>query len=211
MRKHRDAAIGCMKVFQSTLLGPSDPNVEKLPSLIALLRRNVVLNVVELGAGCGIAGIALAQIRSKCLVHLTDLPEAQEMLQMNINNAQLSHSSSLSLGLLEWGTEMPTEMTKNKIDLVLISDCTYNADSCSALVKTLVHITNHSPEVKIMVAMKRRHDAEALFELIMTKNDFMAIECSKITVPHVDSEADSMSPVIEVYTYERVDALSVAQ
>ena len=176
-----------------------------MSTLVTLLgkKRQSPFNVLELGAGCGIAGIALAQMMSNCAVFLTDLPEAQEMLQMNIENAQLGHKSSLHLGLLEWGTELPADFIADKIDLVLISDCTYNADSCSALVDTLSRVHQHSPGVKILVALKRRHEAEALFEYIMDSNGFQAIECTKLTVPHRASGADTRMPVIEMYLYER--------
>ena len=179
-----------------------------MPTLAALLGKPTTssFNVLELGAGCGIAGIALAQMMSDCSVLLTDLSEAQEMLQMNIENAQLSHGSSVHLGLLEWGTEIPADMVTDKIDLVLISDCTYNTDSCYALVATLSRITQHSPGVKILVALKRRHDAEALFEYIMNSNGFHAIECTKITVPHRASGVDSRTPVVEMYLYEHSEA-----
>ncbi len=183
-----------------------------MPSLAVLLgkRRTSAFHVLELGAGCGIAGIALAQMMPDCSVFLTDLPEAQEMLQMNIDNAQLSHGSSAHLGLLEWGTELPSELLADKIDLVLISDCTYNADSCYALVDTLSRITQHSPEVQILVALKRRHDAEALFEYIMDSNGINAIECTKLTVPHRASGADTRMPVIEMYLYERGEPAKTA-
>lgn len=176
-----------------------------MPIIDALLRNRdtSAFNVLELGAGCGIAGIALSQMMCNCSVYLTDLPEAQEMLQMNIDNAKPRDGSSLQPGLLEWGSEIPAEMTRSKIDLVLISDCTYNADSCSALVQTLVKITQDSPDVKILVALKRRHDAEALFEYILNSNDFHALEYAKVIVPHRDSQMDSRAPVIEIYLYGR--------
>ena len=177
-----------------------------MPCLQALLSRksHSHLNVVELGAGCGIAGIALAQIVPDCSVYLTDLVEAQEMLQKNLDVAKPARGSSLQLGLLEWGSEIPSEIITRRIDLVLISDCTYNADSCSALVQTLVTLAQHSKGLKILLAMKRRHDAEAAFEYMMNRNGFQALECTKLSVPHRESETDTSRPVVEVYLYERV-------
>ena len=178
-----------------------------MPCLQALLgaNRTSSLNVIELGAGCGIAGIALAQMMPSCSVYLTDLPEAQDMLLKNINIAKPAHGSSLRLGLLEWGSETPSDMLDSRTDLVLISDCTYNADSCSALVQTLVNLAQHSNGLKILLAMKRRHDAEAVFEHMMDRNGFEALECTKWAVPHRDSETDPSKPVVEIYLYGRVE------
>lgn len=159
-------------------------------------------NVVELGAGCGIAGIALAQMMPNCAVHLTDLAEAQDMLTKNVDIAQPATGSSLHQGLLRWGSELPLEMLDHGIELVLISDCTYNADSCSDLVQTLSLFANHCPSVKILVAMKRRHDAEALFEYKMECKGFHAIECTRVAIPHEKSDVDSAEPVVELYLYE---------
>src|SRR3954451_12954288 len=131
----RDAAVGCLQCFQAIASTTNGPDFSGMPCLQALLdiKRTSLLNVVELGAGCGIAGIALAQMIPNSSVYLTDLPEAQDMLQKNVDIAKPAQGSSLRLGLLEWGSEISNETLPNRIDLVLISDCTYNADSCSAL------------------------------------------------------------------------------
>ena len=177
-----------------------------VPLLRKLLRNNhrASLSVVELGAGCGMAGIALAQMRPDCSVFLTDLPEAMEMLQKNVSCAQPAKGSSLSPVLLQWGSQVPAELLASKSDLILISDCTYNADSCTDLVQTLLAFARHSPEVKILVAMKRRNDAEALFEYKMVTSGFQAMESTKLAVPHLSSAADSTTPVVELYLYEHV-------
>jgi hypothetical protein len=202
----RDAAVGCLECFQAIMLRPNDSGLSGMPRLQALLsaKRASPLNVIELGAGCGIAGIALAQIMPDCSVYLTDLPEAQDMLQKNIEKAKPAQGSSLGLGLLEWGSETPNEILSSRTDLVLISDCTYNADSCSALVQTLVSLAQHSKGIKILLAMKRRHDAEAVFEYMLDRNGFQALECTKLAVPHRACEIDPSRPAVEIYLYERV-------
>jgi predicted nicotinamide N-methyase len=178
-----------------------------MPRLHALLGEKTVtpLNVIELGAGCGIAGIALAQMVPNCSVCLTDLPDAQEMLQKNIDIAKPAQGSSLRRGLLEWGSVSASEILQSDPNLVLISDCTYNADSCSALVETLVSLAQHSKDIKILLALKRRHDAEAVFEHKMDQNGFKPLECTKLAVPHRASEMDTSRPAVEIYLYERVE------
>jgi precorrin-6B methylase 2 len=201
----RDAAVGCLQCFQTIALNAKNSDFSGMPCLQALLgvKRKSLLNVLELGAGCGIAGIALAQTIPNSAVYLTDLPEAQDMLQKNVDIAKPAEGSSLRLGLLEWGSEITNETLPNRIDLVLISDCTYNADSCSALVQTLVDLAQHSKGLKVLLAMKRRHDAEAAFEYMMNRNGFHALECTKLAVPHRESNTDSTRPMVEIYLYER--------
>jgi Lysine methyltransferase len=207
MKRRRDAATGCLQCFQTIMLQPKNSDLSKMPRLQALLsaKRTSPLNVIELGAGCGIAGIGLAQMIPDCSVYLTDLPEAQDILQKNIDIAKPAQGSSLRMGLLEWGTQTPSEMLNSRIDLILISDCTYNADSCSALVQTLVSLAQHSKGLKILLAMKRRHDAEAVFEYMLERNGFQAVESTKLTVPHRESETDPSRPVVEIYLYERFE------
>jgi precorrin-6B methylase 2 len=178
-----------------------------MPRLHALLRdkRARPLSVIELGAGCGIAGIALAQMVPHCSVFLTDLPEAQEMLQKNIDLAKPAPGSSLRRGLLAWGPVSSSSILQSDPDLVLISDCTYNADSCAALVQTLVSLAQHAKDIKILVAMKRRHDAEAVFEHMMDQNGFKPLECTKLAIPHRETEMDPSRPVVELYLYKWLD------
>ena len=206
MKWLRDAAVGCLQCFQTIALRRESSELSRVPCLQSLLSAKGTshLNVIELGAGCGIAGIALAQMMPDCSVYLTDLQEPQELLQKNIDMAKPARGSSLRLGFLEWGSEIPSEILASRIDLVLISDCTYNADSCSALVQTLVTLAQHSASLKILLAMKRRHDAEAVFEYMMDCNGFQALECTRLSVPHRESEVDKLRPVVEIYLYEYV-------
>ena len=177
-----------------------------MPLLRSLLAKGFesALNVVELGAGCGIVGIALAQMIPNCAVCLTDMAEAQTMLQKNKSEAHLAQGSSLSRKLLEWGSLPPHKLPVNKVDLVLISDCTYNADSCPELVRTLSSLVQHSPEAMVLVAVKRRHDSEAFFDYLMDRAHFQTIEFATYALSHEESDLDSSAPTIEMYLYDHV-------
>ena len=91
------------------------------------------LNVLELGTGCGIVGMTLASVVPNCSVHLSDLPEAREIVERNITDSslRLCDGSKLAFEELDWDHELPAwlALPDSKIDLVLASDCTYNADS----------------------------------------------------------------------------------
>ena len=91
------------------------------------------LKVLELGTGCGIVGMTLASVVPNCNVHLSDLPEAREIIERNIiyYSLQLTNGSKLTFEELDWDNELPARYVRpgGRVDLVLASDCTYNADS----------------------------------------------------------------------------------
>lgn len=171
----------------------------KIPALKRVLSsaRNAPLQVVELGAGCGIAGIALASMLPNCSVLLTDLPEVEDIITRNINAAQLATMSSLHYQNLDWD-DPPNELCPQSIELILVSDCTYNADSLPALVSTLDRLVRTSPEAIILVALKRRHDSETAFFDLMQSAGFTAVQDS-VEIPSQHEEVDE----IEFYCYSR--------
>jgi hypothetical protein len=89
------------------------------------------MTVLELGTGCGIVGIALAQTIPNATVLLTDLPEAREIVQRNIDQASTASGASLRFLQLDWDVELPDQVHKisSPISLVIAADCTYNSDS----------------------------------------------------------------------------------
>jgi methylase of polypeptide subunit release factors len=84
--------------------------------------------VMELGTGCGIVGIAIAQVLAGTNVLLTDLPEAQEIVDRNMKQSELTNDSKLRFEELDWSADLPLQLQLH-VDLILAADCTYNADS----------------------------------------------------------------------------------
>ena len=158
----RDAALASVIYFEKIV--QSGP--EATGSVLADLLRNprtTHLNVLELGSGCGIVGIALAGLIPQCSVLLTDLPEVEEIVTHNITAAKPAASSKVEFRTLDWDEPPPEDLCRDPIDLILISDCTYNADSLPALVSVLDRLVQTSPQTLILVALKRRHESEAVF------------------------------------------------
>lgn len=87
--------------------------------------------VLELGTGCGMVGISIARITEGATIILTDLPEAREIVDRNIAQAQMARGTSLSFQELDWDAELPANLqsTSSPLDLVVATDCTYNPDS----------------------------------------------------------------------------------
>lgn len=164
---------------------------------------NTPLHVVELGSGCGIVGISLAQTLPNCNVVLTDLPEVEDIVTQNISVSQPAPASRVTFCTLDWDDEdLPGEVTNGgAIDLVLVSDCTYNADSLPALVSVLDRLVRASPDVLILVALKRRHDSEEAFFDLMRGAGLCSLHrhCMRLPAQH------GLSDQIEIYCYARAD------
>lgn len=105
------------------------------------------LRILELGCGTGVVGLACA-LRGAS-VTMTDLPENLDLARANAEANKVS--SGVVVQALSWGS--PTTST---FDVVIGSDCLYDADVLPALLKTLIAVT-HSKSV-VYLAYKRRID-----------------------------------------------------
>lgn len=173
-----------------------------------LVNRNMLFNkekrihMLELGCGCGIVGISLAQSLPYCSVMLTDLPEAMEILDANIAIAQPAKASKIMQATLDWEQELPPLITCTKYDLIIVSDCTYNADSLPALIKTLLALQTISKDVSIVVSTKVRHSSEAVFFTLMLDAGFCTTETFSISLPDTNRSqlAESLEKV-DIYIF----------
>jgi predicted nicotinamide N-methyase len=177
----------------------SESNIPALTQILSSVRSSP-LQVVELGAGCGIVGIALASMLPNCSVLLTDLPEVESIITRNIEEAQTAPQSSVGYQNLDWDNP-PDDLCNRPIELILVSDCTYNADSLPALVNVLDRLVRTSPDAIILVALKRRHDSETVFFDLMGSAGFTAAQDS-LQLPSQHDQVDE----IEFYCYRRTTA-----
>lgn len=144
----------------------------------ATLRR---LNVLELGCGCGIVGIALAQAITDCHVLLTDLPEVDELVDRNIEAANPAIASSIAFTPLDWEASLPPAVQSKSFDIIIAAECIYNTDSIPPLINTLCALLTRSPKAVVLVSTKVRHSSEAMFHDLANKSGL--IEASKIALP----------------------------
>lgn len=194
----RDASLGCLIYLNSCFDTSEDGS---LPLLCKLLTNDKAkrLRVLEVGAGCGIVGIALSQLR-KSEVVLTDLQDAQDIMQSNVDCAAPAPGSSLKRQVLEWGAGLG-DLENANFDLVLVSDCIYNPDSSVLLVDTLKELSNHNPSLLIFVAFKRRHDADDIFFEHMQKSELRVVEKGTVRLPHLMTDYDTDEPQIQTFVY----------
>jgi trans-aconitate methyltransferase len=130
------------------------------------------MNVIELGCGCGISGIFLAQTLPNASVCLTDLPEAEEIAQLNLAQMKPAKASSARFEALDWEADFPASVASKRFDVAIVTDCTYNPDSSPALVNTLQKLDQRSSGLLVLVAMKIRHESEDVFWGLMESAGF---------------------------------------
>lgn len=177
-----------------------------LPSLDALLKRDRKhsLRAIELGAGCGLVGLALAKLVPNIDVLLTDLTEAEDITNRNIPAAAIKKPSKASFEVLDWTQPLPDSTSGKPFDLVLVADCTYNADFIPALVDTLTRLMKTSPHALIVLSTKTRHSSEAVFFEQMGTAKFEIIDQSHALAP-------TRYPIEEPEDAERVDVYCFKQ
>ena len=190
-----------MVAFLSTIVLQSRPRSD----LAQLLQRSAShdLEVLELGSGCGIVSLQIADLCSTSNVLLTDLPDAMDILNHNIENGRSVVSrSKLATVVLDWNKPLPERIAEQQFDLVTLADCTYNPDSIPGLVKTLNSVARNSPDALIVVSLKVRHDSEAIFFDLMAGADFVEVEHTAVPLPdQCRNETGQDLEVVEIYVY----------
>lgn len=195
----RDAGLTLAAHLDRTLTQRTDKDVLHQVLREALSRR---LAVIELGSGCGIVGIGLAQLIPNCEVLLTDLQEAEEIICRNIESSTLLQPSSVSFDILDWEAPIPASVAGKHFDLILVSDCTYNSDSIPALVKTLCDLVGRSPGAAVVVSMKVRHASEQAFFELMDECGFNILDHATILLPNMQtSETGEGFNTVHIYAF----------
>lgn len=184
-------------ILSSYLLNIHEPTI-KLPELPDLKKTlgQKDLNVLELGAGCGIVGIALSTTLRNPRILLTDLPEAVEILTHNLALLPLSKPAHQ---VLDWSEPLPPNVQSTKWDVVIVADCTYNPDVVPDLVATLRRVAHGNQELLVLLAMKVRHESEMIFFELMDKDGWVVGEKVVIPLPVLGGEDEQ----IEIYVFRR--------
>lgn len=145
------------------------PPFPLLPALFDPDRTRSV-NVIELGCGSGVVGIALAQMLPRATVLLTDLPEVSDLVARNISAAGLTSTQTVKFVPLDWEADLlPPQVTSSQqrdggsIDLVIAAECIYNTDTIPALVNTIKKLVALTPDALVLVSRKVRHESEGVF------------------------------------------------
>lgn len=187
------------------------------------------LNVIELGCGVGILGVGLAaalhrrvsstwdpedHTQTPSSVLLTDLPDAEEVAVRNIADEKLARKPALSgrssvdtdFESLDWdegktGTFGP-KAKASSWDLIIISDCTYNVDMLSALVRTIselhkLSMNRDGKSSRVMLATKPRHSSEKALFGLMEEGGWRILESASQPLPVLGLEDQT----VEIYLF----------
>lgn len=191
--------------LSSTILRTESPQL--LKSLLHIAQFELI-NVIELGSGCGLVGIALATLRHKCRILLTDLPDAMDILDYNILQSKPALESKIEHMVLDWAEPLPSAITEQQYDLILVSECTYNEISIPALVKTLSALVAQSPTAVVVLATKVRHFSERVFFDMMSDTGFVQLEQRSIELPDPQKKKNEQSmEMVDVYSFRRTQMM----
>ncbi len=166
----------------------------------AIQCRDRPLNVIELGSGCGLVGIAFAQTVPRCEVVLTDLPEAEDLIGSNLSLMTPADRPAARFEVLKWEDDLPPGIRGKSFDLVLVADCTYNPSSAPALVKTLDALASQSTSTRIVVATKVRHPSEAVFFDLMAAAGMEQTGCTSVLLP---TAMPDVSSTVDIHIFRK--------
>jgi hypothetical protein len=110
---------------------------------------DLAINILELGAGVGITGIAMKRILPNSKVIMTDFSaDVLELLDENIDLNYQGHQSKDVMGrMLDW--RMIEDCAIDMIlDIIIAADCTYSTDTNAPLVHTIRHLLRRKDNMK---------------------------------------------------------------
>jgi len=136
------------------------------------------IKVLEVGCGVGILGISIAAAFPQSQVVMTDLSDAQSLVEQNIklNLRGYPHlKRNANFRSLDWETRpYPEWTTAEHFDLIVMADVTYNTATFLALADTLEHLLRSgSKGSRVICCGKRRHDEEEGFWRLVKERGFI--------------------------------------
>ncbi|KAG6009720.1 hypothetical protein E4U21_001468 [Claviceps maximensis] len=220
-----DAGLVAMSAIAGTFkfpdLAPSQSSCMK--RVHQILNQEGGVNVLELGCGVGILGLGVCAVYPKgtsdCTILMTDCHDAERSARSNMGRLHQQRSGS-NLGYaqvmyenLDWENgrrgRFGTRVQERRWDLIMLSDCTYNADSIPALVGTLSSVHNLNKDfypdggsftTKVFLATKPRHDDELVLFDMMAAEDWTIADKLVLSLPVLGREMER----VEMYLFEKV-------
>ncbi|KAF2635832.1 hypothetical protein P280DRAFT_410799 [Massarina eburnea CBS 473.64] len=133
--------------------------------------------IIELGAGGGLVGLAVAlHHNSTKALHITDQEPMFELMKQNI--ALNGLSSTVSATIYDWGTPSPSNLPKHP-DIILAADCVYFEPAFPLLQQTLQDLIGPNTVCYFCFKKRRRADLQ-----------FMKVARKMFTVVEVEDDPD---------------------
>lgn len=155
--------------------------------------------VIELGAGCGVAGFAMAMLG--CNVVTTDQKEVLPLLQRNVerNTSSIMQTNlnsdlfgSINVAELDWGNMDHIQALDPPYDYVIGTDVVYSEHLLDPLLQTICHVSG--PRTTIMLGYEIRSTSVHEKMLEMWKSHF-----DVKTVPKARMDYKYQHPSIQLY------------
>ncbi|PWW75252.1 hypothetical protein C7212DRAFT_358137 [Tuber magnatum] len=117
--------------------------------------------IVELGAGGGLVGLAVAAgcDISGSELYITDMEDMMEMMTRNV--ALNGLDDKVKVQLLDWSEPMPEPISQKPVDFILAADCVYFEPAFPLLEKTLIDLIGE--ETVVFFCFKKRRRADLTF------------------------------------------------
>jgi hypothetical protein len=103
-------------------------------------------NVLELGSGCGVCGLAAATLGARHTT-LTDLPDVIPSLEANvlrnletIQQCNFTDDVPLTVRACDW-MQPPSDLLQSRFDVILVADCVWTEDLVEPLLSVLKALT----------------------------------------------------------------------
>ncbi|OGE50328.1 hypothetical protein PENARI_c017G04737 [Penicillium arizonense] len=124
-------------------------------------------SIVELGAGGGLVGLAIARAcRLEKRIYITDQEPMFSLMEANIELNNLTPNATAAI--LNWGEPIPSQVP-SKPDVILAADCVYFEPAFPLLITTLQDLLG--PNSVCYFCFKRRRRADLRF-MKMAKKAF---------------------------------------
>ncbi|KAL9584609.1 MAG: hypothetical protein Q9212_002014 [Teloschistes hypoglaucus] len=124
--------------------------------------------IIELGAGTGLVGLAIAAMYP-VHVHLTDLPEIVPNLRSNVltyqRDPKFSSAGTATVGELDWSQHAGT----SHYDLVLAADPIYSPQHPAWLVSTIESVLKRDEKARVVIELPLREAYNAEVEELKSR------------------------------------------
>jgi predicted nicotinamide N-methyase len=150
--------------------------------------------VVELGSGCGLAGIACALQGAQ--VTFTDIPEMIYLLEQNVRN-NLSSEHNPLVKAHTWGDDVSS--LSPPFDYVVGTDVLFKIQMVEPLIKSLLNLSSKS--TVIIIAHEPR-DPLVIEEFYKMAQEYFTVSKAKKPKPRNDEEKDMLN-FVEIYTLKK--------
>jgi len=119
-------------------------------------------HILELGAGVGLVGLAVA---IGCAVdHPIYITDQESMFDLMGKNIALNGLESRVVELvLKWGEPLPSEVLQQRPNVILAADCVYFEPAFPLLLSTLADLLELCREATIYFCFKKRRRADMQF------------------------------------------------